>query len=160
VHGRELWQTDGTAAGTRLVQDVLAGPASSEPASFAAAGDTLFFAANDGVHGRELWRVGPPSFHFAGDANDDGVIGFEDLVVLAQNYSGTNKTFARGDFNYDTRVDFEDLVILAQRYGTTRSGATASGPTEAAERPARSEPAPAKSSPRMKRARPRGRTAW
>jgi ELWxxDGT repeat protein len=58
----------------------------------------------------------------AGDANQDGAVDFSDLVVLAQNYNTTSKTFAQGDFNYDGSVDFNDLVLLAQRYNTSLPG--------------------------------------
>ena len=62
VHGRELWITDGTATGTALVADVN-GERSSlhrqngrlDPTDLTAAGNKLFFAADDGLHGRELW---------------------------------------------------------------------------------------------------------
>jgi ELWxxDGT repeat protein len=59
-HGAELWQTDGTPAGTRRVADLNPGAASSAPSEFFATGDRVFFSADDGVHGRELWtlRVG------------------------------------------------------------------------------------------------------
>ncbi|MFN7941292.1 MAG: hypothetical protein U0X73_06810 [Thermoanaerobaculia bacterium] len=59
-HGAEIWQTDGTAAETRLLADLNPGPASSSPGDFFVAGDRVFFSADDGVHGRELWtlRVG------------------------------------------------------------------------------------------------------
>jgi hypothetical protein len=58
-------------------------------------------------------------FQFAGDANHDRNVGFNDLVTVAQNYNGSNKTWAQGDFNGDGNVDFADLVILAQHYNTT-----------------------------------------
>jgi ELWxxDGT repeat protein len=54
-HGTELWRTDGTRAGTRIVADVAPGPGSSAPAQLTAAGGLLYFTANDGEHGRELW---------------------------------------------------------------------------------------------------------
>jgi ELWxxDGT repeat protein len=54
-HGRELWVTDGTAAGTHRVRDVQPGPGSSEPRELTAAGGLFFFTADDGEHGRELW---------------------------------------------------------------------------------------------------------
>jgi ELWxxDGT repeat protein len=55
AHGRELWRSDGTDSGTRLVKDInVAGH--SDPASLTAVGRKLFFWANDGVHGKELWR--------------------------------------------------------------------------------------------------------
>ena len=53
--GRELWISNGTALGTRLLQDIRPGAASSNPAGFTAVGDLVFFTADDGVNGRELW---------------------------------------------------------------------------------------------------------
>lgn len=55
-HGRELWRSDGTRAGTVLVEDVRPGRGGSNPTALRAVGNTLFFTADDGVHGRELWR--------------------------------------------------------------------------------------------------------
>jgi ELWxxDGT repeat protein len=57
VHGLELWRSDGTAAGTVLMQDIVPGTGSSSPRHFSVSGDHLFFTANDTVHGRELWAV-------------------------------------------------------------------------------------------------------
>ncbi|MBI5542779.1 MAG: hypothetical protein HY901_02745 [Deltaproteobacteria bacterium] len=56
IDGRELWRTDGTAAGTWFVKDVLPGAGSSSPRGLCALGSTLFFNADDGVHGPELWK--------------------------------------------------------------------------------------------------------
>src|SRR5262245_55994180 len=60
THGRELWMSDGTEAGTVLVKDITPGPGSAFPVryhgSLTAVGKTLFFAADDGVHGEELWK--------------------------------------------------------------------------------------------------------
>jgi ELWxxDGT repeat protein len=59
VHGNELWKSDGTLEGTVLVKDIFPGPVSSNPGAFGTFADingTLFFAANDGVHGDELWK--------------------------------------------------------------------------------------------------------
>jgi hypothetical protein len=57
----------------------------------------------------------------AGDANRDRTVDFADLVILAQNYGQTGRTFSQGNFNYsaDGLVDFSDLVILAQQYNTS-----------------------------------------
>jgi hypothetical protein len=67
-----------------------------------------------------------------GDANFDGAINFEDLVVLAQNYNTQGKNFRQGDFNYDANVDFNDLVILAQGYNTATASAAAASPVQPA----------------------------
>ncbi len=51
---RELWMSNGTAAGTVRVKDI--NPvASSEPSDLTNVNGTLFFSADDGTYGRELW---------------------------------------------------------------------------------------------------------
>lgn len=62
VHGRELWQSDGTAAGTRLTADIQPGPLGSDPQALTdvtlpGKSMSLFFSADDGEHGRELWTL-------------------------------------------------------------------------------------------------------
>jgi hypothetical protein len=54
-----------------------------------------------------------------GDANYDHTVDFNDLVILAQNYNTTGKTWSQGDFNGDGKVDFNDLTLLAQHYNTS-----------------------------------------
>ncbi|MDR2057752.1 MAG: T9SS type A sorting domain-containing protein [Dysgonamonadaceae bacterium] len=54
ANGEELWITDGTAAGTRLVKDINPGTASSDINWMARFNDKVVFAANDGS-GMELW---------------------------------------------------------------------------------------------------------
>jgi ELWxxDGT repeat protein len=60
--GVEPWRSDGTAAGTWQVGDISPGTASSNPATFALSGTTVFFSANDGVTGRELWSAPTATF--------------------------------------------------------------------------------------------------
>jgi len=60
-----------------------------------------------------------PSFYvLRGDANDDGAVGFADLVAVAQHYGQNGMSWSQGDFNDDGTVDFADLVVVAQAYGT------------------------------------------
>lgn len=54
-HGSELWVTDGTAAGTRLVKDIAPGASSSGAGMFITCDGLLYFSADDGKHGTELW---------------------------------------------------------------------------------------------------------
>lgn len=50
--------SDGTTAGTRLVKDIYPGPISSQPGFYklASIGGSIFFVANDGSSGHELWK--------------------------------------------------------------------------------------------------------
>jgi ELWxxDGT repeat protein len=56
VHGIELWQSNGTAAGTVLVKDVNPGSVRSFPLDLTNVNGRLYFSADDGVSGRELWQ--------------------------------------------------------------------------------------------------------
>ena len=55
--GDELWRSDGTGAGTAMINDIMAGPFPSSPYWLTDAGGVLFFRANDGFHGREIWAL-------------------------------------------------------------------------------------------------------
>lgn len=59
--GLELWISDGTIAGTTLLKDIYPGSADGDPYSnagnFNVVNGILYFTANDGVNGRELWKT-------------------------------------------------------------------------------------------------------
>src|SRR5262245_34527758 len=55
IHGRELWRTDGTTAGTSIVKDIQTGSGSSSPTNFVVIGTTAYFAATTSSAGTELW---------------------------------------------------------------------------------------------------------
>ncbi|MEM7247660.1 MAG: ELWxxDGT repeat protein [Acidobacteriota bacterium] len=54
--GRELWISDGTAAGTGPTADVQPGDVGSEPTELTVLDEVLYFAAFRNDVGRELWR--------------------------------------------------------------------------------------------------------
>jgi hypothetical protein len=66
-------------------------------------------------------RATPP-----GDANRDGTVNFDDLLILAKNYNGAGRSWSQGDFNGDGVVNFDDLLVLAKNYNRTVSVAGAS----------------------------------
>jgi ELWxxDGT repeat protein len=71
VHGLELWRSDGTGAGTRLVHDICPGACSGLPRWLTVAGTTLYFSADDGAHGPELWKS---------DGTDAGTVLVQDIL--------------------------------------------------------------------------------
>ena len=68
--GRELWSSDGTAAGTAIVQDLYPGPGSSDPSHVSAIGGLLWMAARDGPVGREP---------FVSDGTPQGAVLLQDI---------------------------------------------------------------------------------
>ena len=61
TNGYELWVTDGTEAGTQMVKDIYPGSGDSHPRYLTKlvtdSGPKLFFRADDGTNGVELWAV-------------------------------------------------------------------------------------------------------
>jgi ELWxxDGT repeat protein len=57
THGPEVWRTDGTAAGTSLLKDILPGAAGSSPFGFTAVNGKIVFNAIDSTHGGEIWAT-------------------------------------------------------------------------------------------------------
>jgi ELWxxDGT repeat protein len=57
TNGRELWKSDGTEAGTVMVEDIRSGSSSGDPLHLSASASTLFFRADDGTVGVELWKL-------------------------------------------------------------------------------------------------------
>jgi ELWxxDGT repeat protein len=56
VHGRQLWKSNGTAAGTVMISDVSRGQAGLSPEDITPlSGTTAMLSGDDGVHGREPW---------------------------------------------------------------------------------------------------------
>jgi ELWxxDGT repeat protein len=107
VSGRELWYSNGTTSGTRLIKDIFSGTESSNPVLFTLVNENLFFIANDGVHGTELWKT---------DGTTSGTILVKDF---RPNNSSANSNIIRNFisyngnayFSYDDGVNGEELWI-------------------------------------------------
>jgi ELWxxDGT repeat protein len=142
AHGRELWVSDGTPAGTRMLQDINRSTASdgrpggSDPADFFIAGSTLYFSADDGVHGRELWQTdGTPSGTVlvkdlvpgggAGDPRDYAILPSGEVLFVAQSglwkTNGTSAGTVAIDPTNTLNLDF-DRTSFARVSGLTRLG--------------------------------------
>jgi len=61
VHGEELWISDGTDEGTQMLKNIREGDGDiiyhSYPQKFFVTEDLLYFQADDGIHGPELWQT-------------------------------------------------------------------------------------------------------
>jgi ELWxxDGT repeat protein len=101
-HGYELWKTDGTASGTVLVKDINPGPASSGPVSYfgpaylTPVNGTLFFDADDGQHGLELWKT---------DGTEAGTVLVKDIVPGSYPSGPFGLTNVNGTLFFDAYQD-------------------------------------------------------
>ncbi len=118
THGAELWKSDGTTAGTTMVQDIHTGssvysyntygyddgetrsatlPSNSNPSSLTNFNGTLLFAANDGTHGNELWTLGPgPSLAVSATSTKPTAGQSDSFTITALNADGTPDTTLNG----------------------------------------------------------------
>jgi len=76
THGTELWRTNGKVNGTKKVKDINTKPTGSSTDSgqvdnIVKVGDIYFFTANDGIHGKELWKS---------DGTEAGTVMVKDIV--------------------------------------------------------------------------------
>ncbi|WP_435353923.1 ELWxxDGT repeat protein [Emticicia sp. SJ17W-69] len=88
LYGYELWKSDGTEAGTVMVKDIYTGPNSSHslyyPNNFVSIDNTLYFTANNGINGSEVWKT---------NGTDLGTVMVKDIYVGADN--GVNPAIDR-----------------------------------------------------------------
>jgi ELWxxDGT repeat protein len=59
----EPWKSNSRTSGTKLVQDIAPRLASSDPSQFTAVNGFVFFTADDGHTGEELWAAPLPLRH-------------------------------------------------------------------------------------------------
>lgn len=55
--GKELWKTDGTEAGTKIVKDIWEGSGNSGIAEITIFNNKLYFLASSATHGKEIWQT-------------------------------------------------------------------------------------------------------
>lgn len=101
--GFELWKSDGTAAGTTLVKDINPGaanavphaPSAGFPVQFVSIGNLIYFSADDGIHGFELWQS---------DGTTAGTSMVADLQAGAAHSFITSLTNANGKLYFEYGV--------------------------------------------------------
>ena len=118
---RELWVSDGTATGTKRVFDIRTGSTGSNPEQLIAFGGSVYFVANDGVNGKELWKSGGAVndplntalvFQFGANAADGNIEHMEvvgnSLYVLAN-----DKLFIGNNSNSFTQLHSDASGLMA-----------------------------------------------
>jgi ELWxxDGT repeat protein len=83
IHGFEPWISDGTTAGTRMVQDINPGSASSYPASFTAFNGEVYFTADDGTNGTQPWVFLAPLDYTSSGGDVTLTLSGGDLQIVA-----------------------------------------------------------------------------
>lgn len=108
VAGPELWISNGTTAGTKIVKDINAGAIGSYPNNFTQVNNTLFFTADDGIHGRELWKS---------DGTKKGTVLVKDILTGSAASQLSSLTNANGVL-YFTVMDSLYNYVMWQSDGT------------------------------------------
>jgi ELWxxDGT repeat protein len=128
-YGRELWKSDGTDSGTVMVKDIRVGDSDGLSAAgvapFAVIGGTLYFRADNGTSGRELWKT---------DGTEAGTVLVKDIKSGTSGSNPSNLTAVNGTlfFTADNATDGSELwKSNGTESGTVlvkdiRSGATGS----------------------------------
>jgi len=122
--GVELWSSDGTVAGTRVVRNINP-DGGSHPAALAVLGDRLYFSAFDPAHGFEPWST-------------DGTAGGTHLVqdiVPGPRSSAPDWLTAVGDRLYFTADD----GVTGRELWTLPPGTPSAGRANASRSPARDQ---------------------
>ncbi len=129
--GVELWETDGTPNGTGSVRKIRGGPVLALCYSklgtrqismiVAVPNGTLFFGADDGIHGPDLWALAVENseerlrFH-RGDPNSSGTIDVSDgITIFGFLFLGNPASLAckeSADANNDGIIDISDGIYL------------------------------------------------
>ncbi len=116
VNDGEVWISDGTIAGTKLLKDINPGNGDVDQdreVSFIGVGNTVFFNANNGFNGNELWKTDGteqgtvlvkdlnPTFDSDGEPRTSQISNF---TVLGTAGSGFTLIFAARDENSDYQL--------------------------------------------------------
>jgi ELWxxDGT repeat protein len=150
AHGRELWKSNGTPEGTEMVVDLRPGPAGALPYDDVPAppleiaprafGGRVYFAADDGLHGLELW---------SSDGTAEGTTLVADLIPGPGGSSPAHLTVTGGR-----------LLFVAEAPGMGRELWSSDGTTAGTSLVADLHPGPGSSLPRDLTALPGGGLAF
>ena len=102
AHGQELWRSDGTMAGTKMVKDIYPGVTGSMPYQITVVEDRIYFVANNPEIGRELW---------VSDGNEDGTQLVKDIYPNNNSSYYIRSLVAMGERIVFTIYDYDDQLF-------------------------------------------------
>jgi ELWxxDGT repeat protein len=107
LYGQEMWRSDGTDTGTFRISDIWPGGADGIPRALTLSGRSLFFRAEDGVYGPELYR-----FYFPGglDTDTDGLDNEWEIRFGLDPSSSIGDNGADGDPDHDGLTNAQELA--------------------------------------------------
>jgi ELWxxDGT repeat protein len=112
AHGTELWHSDGTRDGTKLLKDIEKGSGHSTVADLVVYRGAIYFSAWDHVHGGGLWKTNGTtsgtvlvkSFGAAGDNLDGLTLMNGKLYFTAGDYNTSRKTWVSDGTTSGTKL--------------------------------------------------------
>jgi ELWxxDGT repeat protein len=108
AHGREIWRSDGTEAGTFLVQDIVPGPANSSPIALTPVRGFVFFSTienrPDGLVNASLWMT---------DGTTEGTVKIVDAPAPSNGYALTQLAAADSGERPPVKSSANPLAVAA-----------------------------------------------
>jgi len=92
TNGKELWVTDGTKAGTKMLKDINPGAEGSNPSELLISNNKLYFSATTASHGTELWQS---------DGTEAGTVMVKDI------YNGVGNGAPSQFFTWNNKIYFQ-----------------------------------------------------
>lgn len=127
-NGNELWRTDGTHAGTKLVRDFSNDKRDSFVGwpALTVVGDRLVLTVTTDRYGAELWISDPPSTLPAGDYDGNGRVDGGDFLAWQRGFGGSTTPAGSGaDGDASGAVDAGDLALWKEQFGAGMASETA-----------------------------------
>lgn len=103
IHGEEIWFSDGTESGTKMLKDINPGAGNAvsftvNSGSYIVYNNRLYFVATDGTHGLELWST---------DGTEAGTVMLKDI------YAGATRGVK--DFTKGEMIVYKDKLYFSAR---------------------------------------------
>jgi ELWxxDGT repeat protein len=109
VHGKELWKSDGTAAGTFMVKDIVANSNGSNPDLLTNVNGTLFFTAFQPDTGFEIWKS---------DGTASGTVMVKDVIPGHESVQADQLVNVNGTLFFSSNDYFGNFTKLWKSDGT------------------------------------------